>query len=423
MLWVLLLTGVAPPHGGAHPVLQDEAPAASEEGASDARSAVRLEGAYTADGMANVGGGADTGAALMDNLDVSASINLDALGWVPQTDVFVYGLGNQGGSISDDVGDVQGVDNIETVNAWRLYEAFIQYRSPQHHVSVLGGLYDVNSEFAALQTARVFVNSSFGIGAAFALSRDKGPSIFPFTSLGVRVRAVPGPTWYVQGALLDGRPGETGDPRGHPLHFESNDGVLIVGEAGWSTPSSGPATNPAAMRRQRVSRFGERQRRAHVGVGVWYYSATFDPVAVPRNALRGNRGAYLLGDVRLFAEDDPSTGALHAFVQLGYADDRVNRIAAYTGGGVVYTGLLPTRPEDKMGLGLAAAHNGADYKRRQRRLGTPVDAAEWTTESTYAAVVTPWLTIQGDAQYVRHPETRPSRADALVLGLRIKVTP
>jgi porin len=382
---------------------------------------------YTADGFANVAGGIERGAAALDNLDLTVTVDLDALGWVPRTDLFVYGLGNQGGSISEHVGDVQGIDNIETVNAWRVYEAFVQYRTPGGRVSLLGGLYDVNSEFDVLQSAQLFINSSFGIGAAFALSRDSGPSIFPFTSLGGRVRAVPHPNWYVQAAVLDGRPSAPGDSRGDPFQFGANDGVLVVAETGWSPPTSGAAaTSPEALRHRQVSRLRAPSHRAHVGAGFWYYSARFDRLAPlpsdPASTLRGNRGAYVLGEWRIYTETDPATGACHVFGQAGLADDRVNRIAAYTGAGLVYTGMLAGRPNDAMGLGLAVAHNGGTYKRQQRRRGRSVDAAEWTGELTYAAALTAWLTLQGNVQYVRHPGTRPARDDALALGLRAQVT-
>jgi carbohydrate-selective porin OprB len=48
--------------------------------------------------------------------------------------------------------------------------------------SVLAGLYELNSEFYRLQSAGLFLNSSFGIGPEFSQSGLEGPSIFPSTS-------------------------------------------------------------------------------------------------------------------------------------------------------------------------------------------------------------------------------------------------
>ena len=41
--------------------------------------------------------------------------------------------------------------------------------------SALFGRYDLNSEFYRLQSAGLFLNSSFGIGPEFSLSGQNGP--------------------------------------------------------------------------------------------------------------------------------------------------------------------------------------------------------------------------------------------------------
>src|SRR3546814_14116465 len=90
---------------------------------------------------------------------------------------------NNGRSISDLAGDVQAVSNIETgVRALRLYEAWIDQKIGDA-ASVRIGLYDLNSEFDALDTAGFFVSSTHGIGTDFAQSGRNGPPLFPATSL------------------------------------------------------------------------------------------------------------------------------------------------------------------------------------------------------------------------------------------------
>ena len=64
-------------------------------------------------------------------------------------------------------------------------------------VSLLGGIYDLNSEFDRLQAAGLFLNSSFGVTPEIAQSGETGPSIFPRTAAGLRLSVKP---W--NGALL-----------------------------------------------------------------------------------------------------------------------------------------------------------------------------------------------------------------------------
>jgi hypothetical protein len=87
------------------------------------------------------------------------------------------------GNPSDDTGDVQGVSNIATFNTWQLYEAWIKQNLFDNRLSVLFGLYDLNSEFAVIQSEQVFINSSHGIDLTLAASGRNGPSSFPTTSV------------------------------------------------------------------------------------------------------------------------------------------------------------------------------------------------------------------------------------------------
>lgn len=78
---------------------------------------------YTADIFSNTHGGNETGIRYMDNVDLEVSFDTDeGLGW-GSTEFYIYGLANQGGSISQLAGDIQGVSNIESETSWRIYEA------------------------------------------------------------------------------------------------------------------------------------------------------------------------------------------------------------------------------------------------------------------------------------------------------------
>ncbi|HEY7251691.1 MAG TPA: carbohydrate porin [Methylomirabilota bacterium] len=44
-----------------------------------------------------------------------------------------------------------------------------------------------------------------------------------------------------------------------------------------------------------------------------------------------------------------------------------------------------------------------------------------TLEWTYALVVTPWLTIQPDIQYIVHPSGKSSVSNALVVGVQLSL--
>lgn len=284
------------------------------------------------------------------------------------------------------------------------------------------GRYDLNTEFDVNRTGSLFLHSSHGIGAVFGLSGRNGPSIFPVTSLAARIRVRMRTRSYVQAAVMDGVPGRPSDLGGTVVHFGANDGVLVATELG--TYLGEAPTDPASL----VDRTRLVDAPVKLAAGGWTYTTALPewtsinaPGAVERSG--GSTGLYLLAEGRIVREPGTDDQGLAGFGRVGWADDRHNRFASYVGTGLVYTGLLPGRDADQVGLAVAAARNGAAYAAAQRRAGRGVTNAEVTVEATYAAPVLPWLTVIGDVQYVANPNTDPSISDALLAGLRIVVDP
>ena len=387
---------------------------------------VDFEAVYTIDLAANVSGGIDRGVRYLDNLDLALTVDSEPLvGWSGTT-LFLYGLGNQGGSVSELAGDAQGVSNIEAPTAWRLYEAWIEHVLPGKRISILAGLYDLNSEFDVNWTGSLFINSSHGIGAEFSQSGRNGPSIFPVTSLGVRARASFANRLILKAALLDGVPGDPNRPRRTHIAFDDADGLLIAAE-GVLLLGGNSHWNAEPSRFRLASRTDEVLFQARVVVGAWRYTAGFDElrdprIMAPRVSSHRNQGLYALAEWNLLRERDDAAQGLSAFTRTGLSNDRVNRFASYAGLGLVYTGLVPRRDEDQAGIAVAVARNGDPYFEAVAEAGTP-DRSEVVIEATYVAGITSWLSLQADLQYIINPDTNPLLSNAIVPLLRLQIEP
>jgi porin len=383
---------------------------------------VILTFSYTGDLMPNVAGGVRQGTALAGVAGVESTLLLRQLvGWHGAR-IFVFIVGTHGGTPSDFVGDVQGVSSLEAPAAVRVEEIWLQQNLLGNRLSWLVGRYDLNTEFYRLQSGALFINSSFGMGPELALSGVAGPSIFPNTAVGTRVDFKPSPNVVWRAAVLDGAP--VGRPEGGIRLFAPGDGVLLAGEVAFL---SRPDTVPE--RRQRRFQIGRGPARSYTGklaIGAWYYTERFpDLVDTSASGLpvrhRGSGGAYLIGDQTLWSAGEGGAGSLMAFVQLGLGDSRVNQIGDYFGGGLTLLALFRGRPQDELGLAMAAARNGSHYQRAQ--LGTGDSAANETAlELTYLAQLDSWLMVQPDIQYVIHPGGTRARRSALVLGLRVALS-
>ena len=299
----------------------------------DAQGPVLFEVTYTSELIGNARGGPPR-RALSSTISTSCSrrISKRSTGWTGAT-LNLYGLYNNGKSIGDLAGDSQGVSNIETgVQAIRLYEAWIDQKFGDI-VSLRAGLYDLNSEFDALDASGLFIGSAHGIGADFGQSGQNGPSIFPSTSLAARIEVKPAKGWVVRAAVLDGVPGDPARPKRTAVRFDDGDGALLVGEV--EAPVAG----------------------GRLLLGHWRYTAPFDTLDGDRG--RGTAGYYLRGEAPLI---DAADGAIHGFFRLGTASGRFNMFDRFASTGLKFTGWIPGRGEDEFGVAVAAAFTGERYR-------------------------------------------------------------
>lgn len=380
-------------------------------------SALTTTLSYDAAEIGDVSGGLRRASTYIGNLHWQSLVDLDrAFGW---NDSRFYAdlLWIHGGNPDAFVGDAMGVSNIAAPPGVQPEELWIEHNIAAAGVSFLVGLYDLNSEFYRLDSAGLFLNSSFGVGPEFGLSGIEGPSIFPRTSVGARLGWKPAEGVVLRAALLDGVP--LIRPDGTYRLFQGSDGLLAVGElALLDRPSDATLGNPR-------SRLGRNAMLppydGKLAFGAWHYTTTLARFDDGTGAMQhGTSGAYLVGD-RIVARDaaDPSRN-VSLFVQIGAADDRVNRFGSYFGGGVVVSGPIRSRPGDELGFAVAIGRNGADYRHQQSQLAR-TSRAESALELSYLVQATSWLAVQPDLQYVVRPDSNPAIPNALVFMLRIEI--
>lgn len=357
-------------------------------------SAARFDIRYMADVMSNLDGGIETGSRYMDNLDVSLEVDAErAMGWTGAT-LFLYGVYNNGKALSGDlVGDAQALSSIETeVKAARLLEAWLDQRFWDDRASIRVGLYDLNSEFDVIETADLFLHAAQTNTFALAQSGRAGPSVFPVTSFAARAEFQLSDQVTLRTAVLDGVPGDPDHPKRTAIKLGDGDGALLVGELEYSA---------------------ERLRAA---AGYWRYTGRFEDLESGLDR-RGNDGIYALVEGRVYEDPDDPRRGLALFAHGGWASAHLNEFKYSLAAGAVYTGVLPARPEDDLGLAVAWVETGAPFKAAEDAMNREV-----AIELTYRARINEYLAIQPDVQYVINPGVAPELRDAFVVGLRLDLT-
>lgn len=329
----------------------------------------------------------------MDNLDLTLLVELDeTFGW-SDTDVYGHILYNNSDTLSGRlVGDIQGVSNIDNTTMVSVLELWVE-KAYTPDTSVKVGLYDLNTEFDAIDTAALFINSSHGIGPDYSQSGENGPSIFPVTSLAIRIQQSLTERTDVRFAVLDAVPGDPDDDNYGGIRLDSEEGALLALEL----------THQFARNR--------------VGLGTWYYTRDTDQLDSASQA--NNKGVYAFTD-HSFGQIGWLPGQLNGFVRVGLADADINQVARYLGAGLVLTGVLPSRPDDALGFAMASARTGDDYREQNRLTGFDTDGHETNYELTYRMQLSEPLSVQANMQYVVNPGADPALANALLFGLRLE---
>ena len=347
-----------------------------------------FEATYIGEAMANASGGLARGARYLDNLDLVFEADLEALAGWRGAELHVYGLYNNGGSISELAGDALAVSNIETgVSAFRLYEAWIDQQLGDS-LSIKLGLYDLNSEFDSLEASGLFMGSAHGIGHDIGQTGLNGPSIFPYTSLAARLEKTFASGLKIRAALLDAVPGDPDNPARTVIRLNADEGALAVAEIDIPVADS-----------------------SRLLIGHWRYTArfeTFDQVTA-----RGNDGFYVRGETDLFQNDNRR---LQGFFRLGQADSRFNMFDVFASVGLKLTGVIADDGEDELGFAIAAARTSDGW--REMNIG---GKGETVFELTYRRDLFPFLALQPNVQYMLAPSADPTVGNALVFGLRAEL--
>lgn len=339
--------------------------------------------------MAVASGGDAKGTRQVSTLNLSADADLqEAFGWrgvAAHADL----LFNASQEPNDLVGSVQGVNNAAAgTRDVRLFQAWVEASVGEIH-NIRAGFTDLNSEFDVADSAGLLMAPGFGIGGEFSGSGTAGPSIYPSSALGIRWRVSPSETTYGQAAVFNALAGVPGDRGGADFSFD--EGVLAVGEAGWTG-------------------------KGKLALGAWTFSQRRDDVrdltvaGDPKK--RRARGAYVVAEA-------PLQESLTAFVKVGVSDARTTDLAATWQAGVLLAPALTGRADSQVSLGFSQARFSSRARANARDIGQDMTKAETQFEATYSDQLSKHIAIQPDIQYVVRPYGRRDVKDALIVALRI----
>ncbi|HMQ21694.1 MAG TPA: carbohydrate porin [Planctomycetota bacterium] len=302
---------------------------------------IEVAGSYTADWVSPLHGGQRSRDTYVSLTDVNVAFDLDTLLGLERSLLYVDAYQIHGRQPSNDIGDAQGVSNIQGPNTEQVAELWFETWVGERLRFKVGKV-DFNSEFAFNEFGGDFVHSTVAITpsiVAYPTYPNPAAAFIAFCRLEESSYVSIG---AFDGAGADGfKTGRKG--LGGPFESTQSDSWFFACEVG--TAWAG----------------GNTWGSGRLALGAWHHSAQFAQFS--GGTSDGSSGAWFTFEQVLHRENPEQQGddqGLRGFVTLGFADDDVTLFGRTTTVGCSWVGPLERRDSDVLGL----AMNNADLSDR-----------------------------------------------------------
>lgn len=355
---------------------------------------ITFDGRYLGDFAADVAGGQRQGSAFAGELSLGSRVDLGKLGLIPGGSLHIlFTLRNGNSLVAHDVNNSISVQEIYGGG-----ETF-QLTEFTYHQTLAGGKMEVqfgrtelDNYFAHADIYCEFENNAV-CGQPFELVSTTNTTVYPIAGWGGHVTLKPWGNSYVMFGIYQDSPSvDTKSSHGFSWGLVGSNGFAVPIELGLKT------TPPHSAYPDKL------------GVGVVFDRSSFTPPS-GSGTRYGRTVPYAVAQGRLWQAAPGSERGLYGMMVglVGLPEHEQTFNFGITGA-LVDRGPFPSRPNDNLGVSIAAFHApaaelAARYTRRQIPPGSPgPDANLVMFELNYGAQLLPWLTVTPNFQYVLNPD-------------------
>ncbi|MCX6960441.1 MAG: carbohydrate porin [Verrucomicrobia bacterium] len=334
---------------------------------------------------------------------------------------------------SDYVGDVNSVSGISGLPSFRCYELWYEQNVQEDTISLRGGLLALDTEFCLPDTALLFLNGTFGMPALISQNLVNSGPQYPMATPGIRLAVRPVSWLTLRSALSQANPfSQSENLHNFNWNFGPSGGLLSMNEAEarWDSllkdkklPGSAKAgfwiQSGATPTATEEWSFGPPSSPTYCTgfygiIDQMIYRAPGQEESPEKNPVTGKAAV----DGKNIQSGDAPPRGLNSWGRIGFCPQSYNPLSIYADGGLVYTGLIPGRKEDKLGLAFCYGQVSSGYTATENNQGVPSPSFEAVAELTYSIRLAPAIALQPDIQYVMHPSGTGQYGNALVAGFR-----
>lgn len=356
---------------------------------------ISIDPVLTADYVKNFHGGKDTeGSAFLHAFDLYFTIESEPLLGFAGGRFYADLLTQHGQSPEDEVGDFATVSDIDYGGRTQVNEIWYEQKFLTDKLRIKLGKIDANTEFCVANNSFDFSNG--GLNYGFPRSQSRVMPTVPDNAWGGVLFVYPTDAIYAGVGVFDGalHEGYSGDYGPSTLFGPPADLYLSL-EVGY--------------------RFKLADNPWRVAAGASHHTGTF--AEFDGGTQDGNNAFYAVIDGKIWREnpeDEEDQQGLGAFFVYDTSDSNVSIVDQHFAGGIAWTGAIPGRDDDVTGIGASYSHLGAGSE------SGFVDTGELAAEVFYKLVITKYLSVKADLQYIKDPGGT-GLDDALAALVRVQI--
>jgi len=387
---------------------------------------------YTNDVLSNLSGGAKRGTVDQGKLEAQLTVDLDKLaGWKDFTFYAnAFQIHNTGRIRRDYAGGRNTIAAIEANATTRLSELWVEQKILNGAASIRVGQLAADSEFFFSDLSAMFLQSDWPTIAAVNLPGG-GPA-YPLSTPGARLKLDFGKGTSLLFAIFNGDPagpcpGDFDTCNRYGLNFRLRDPAFMMGELQfWRNRGKDDTGLATTLKVGGWSHLGQFADQRFDNNGMLLASPASSGVPLMH---RGDYGVYGVVDQQLYRPQGGNGGSgISIFSRSSISPSDRNPVDFEIDSGIVFAGMIPTRPDDRFGASIIyarASNSLRGFNQDQINFGnlaTPPLDYEANLELTYIAQIVPGWTVQPVYTYIWHPSGNGIRSpDARVIGVRSMV--
>jgi porin len=384
-----------------------------------ANKGVTFSSTFTTDVLGNVSGGMKQGARFDSSTGWDVNFDLEKFAGLIGTQFHISGLWRAGQNLSKaTIGNDLTCSTIFGNEQFRFYFLYLEKDLLDKRLNIRAGRIATGDDFAASPFYGTYVSNAVD-GVPISIPINMFFSVYATATWGARAKYYLNKDFYVLSGIYDGDSAVSrNDMYGFDFSLRLKEGLAFAQELAYApVPGVGPAGLPGHYKAG-IYYNGAVRRDLYSDINGGSYAVT----NLPRKKHIGDYNLYIHADQMIYREAGTKDQGLTPLAVATIGPDNMNKFPFFIMGGLVYKGLVPKRDDDVTGFEIVYAKYSDKIKESQQSVGSSPQKYEMMFEFTHKIMITKWMYMQPDLQYIISPGGTGNIDDALVLGFQFGLT-